>query len=188
MIVLGIDPGTRVTGYGIIRSDGRRHECLTYGCIRRPPQQDFPRSLRNIHDTFQSILIQYRPDVVAVETLFHAINARSALLLGHARGVILLCAALHDIPLHEYTPLEIKKAIVGYGRAEKTQLQHMAKLLLNLKQIPEPHDAADALAVAVCHAHHHVLKDLAARDGGKQVSRRLAEALRRSRLPPPAAR
>ncbi|MBI4457191.1 MAG: crossover junction endodeoxyribonuclease RuvC [Acidobacteria bacterium] len=153
MIILGVDPGSRVTGYGVVRTDGGRHECLTYGCIRRARVQDLPHSLRNIYDTLNSVLAEYRPDVIAVESLFHAANAKSALVLGHARGIILLCAATHDIPLHEYSPLEIKKAVVGYGRAEKAQLQQMAKLLLGLKQIPEPHDAADALAIAVCHAH-----------------------------------
>lgn len=159
MIVLGVDPGSRVTGYGVVRTDGQRHECLTYGCIRRPPGQDLPHCLRHIYNALNSLLVEYQPQAVAVESLFHAVNVKSALILGHARGVILLCAAMHDIPLHEYSPLEIKKAVVGYGRAEKSQLQQMAKLLLNLKEIPEPHDAADALAVAVCHVHHQGFKD-----------------------------
>lgn len=158
MIILGVDPGSRVTGYGVIRTDGQRHECLTYGCIRRPSERDLSQALRNIYDSLDAILDQYHPDAVAVESLFHAVNVKSALVLGHARGIVLLCAAMHDLPLHEYSPLEIKKAVVGYGRAEKAQLQQMAKLLLNLKEIPEPHDAADALAVAVCHVHHHTFK------------------------------
>ncbi|HEV8131367.1 MAG TPA: crossover junction endodeoxyribonuclease RuvC [Acidobacteriota bacterium] len=159
MIVLGVDPGSRITGYGAVRSNGQHHECLTYGCIRRAAKQTLPQALRQIYDTLNSILSEYRPEAIAVESLFHAVNAKSALVLGQARGIILLCAAVHDIPLYEYTPLEIKKALVGYGRAEKSQLQEMAKLLLNLKQIPEPHDASDALAVAVCHVHHQGFKN-----------------------------
>ncbi len=159
MIVLGVDPGSRITGYGIVRSNGQRHECLTYGCIRRAPDYTFPQTLRNIYDTLNSILDEYHPEAIAVESLFHAVNAKSALILGHARGIILLSAAVHDVPVHEYSPLEIKKALVGYGRAEKSQLQEMAKLLLNLKSIPEPHDASDALAVAVCHVHHQGFRD-----------------------------
>ncbi|MBI3941307.1 MAG: crossover junction endodeoxyribonuclease RuvC [Acidobacteria bacterium] len=158
MIVLGVDPGARATGYGVVRTDGRRHECVTYGCIRREPEQDLPHSLRNIHDALDAILERHRPEAVAVESLFYAVNVKSALVLGHARGVILLCAAMHDTPLFEYSPLEIKKAVVGYGRAEKAQLQQMSKLLLNLKEVPEPHDAADALAVAICHAHHQAFR------------------------------
>ena len=159
MIIVGVDPGSRVTGYGVIRTDGQRHECLTYGCIRCAADHDFPQSLRKIYDALDSILAQYHPGTIAVESLFHAINVKSALVLGHARGVVLLCAARHEIPLHEYSPLEIKKAVVGYGRAEKSQLQHRTRLLLNLPQIPEPHDAAGALAVAVCHAHRQRFQD-----------------------------
>jgi len=153
MIVLGVDPGSRTTGYGVVRSNGQQHQCLTYGCIRRPAEIDLPQALRKIYEELSSIVAEYQPEAVAVESLFHAANVKSALTLGHARGIVLLCAAVHNLSLHEYSPLEIKKSLAGYGRAEKSQLQEMAKLLLNLKSIPEPHDASDALAVAICHIH-----------------------------------
>ncbi|HEY3130738.1 MAG TPA: crossover junction endodeoxyribonuclease RuvC [Acidobacteriota bacterium] len=167
MIVLGVDPGSRITGYGVIRSNGQKHECLTYGCIRRASDHALPQALRNIYETLNAILDEYRPQAIAVESLFHALNAKSALILGQARGIVLLCAAVHDVSVHEYSPLEIKKAVAGYGRAEKSQLQEMAKLLLNLQRIPEPHDASDALAVAVCHVHHQGFKNRIARQAIK---------------------
>jgi crossover junction endodeoxyribonuclease RuvC len=173
MVVLGVDPGSWATGYGVIRTDGRSHECLTYGCIRRANRDALPSSLRNIYLNLSDIHAQYRPDAVAVESLFHASNARSALVLGHARGVVVLCAAMHDVQLYEYSPLEIKKAIVGYGRAEKVQLQMMIRLLLKLDGVPQPHDAADALAAAVCHVH-------SSRPQRAEGERRKAESGKRS--------
>jgi crossover junction endodeoxyribonuclease RuvC len=149
--VFGIDPGSTRTGYGCIDSDGRRHHLVCCGAIVLPPSASFPDKLQLIHRGLVSLLREARPDCVVVENVFHAANARSALLLGHARGVVLLAAVEAGLPIAEYTPAEVKRAVVGYGRAEKTQVQQMIKLLLGLDEVPSPHDVADALAIAVCH-------------------------------------
>ncbi len=153
MRILGVDPGSRSTGYGIIESDGLHHVALKYGAIRTDSRLPFHKRLLEIHDSLSAILAREPVDVLAVEEVFHAANVQSALKLGHARGVILLVAAQQGIPVSEYSPLEIKSAIVGYGRAEKHQVQGMVRLLLQLSEIPTPDDAADALAVAICHSH-----------------------------------
>jgi crossover junction endodeoxyribonuclease RuvC len=151
--VFGIDPGSERTGYGCIETDGRRHVLVCCGAIAPPARAAFPDRLRIIHAELGRLLRESRPDAAAIENLFHAANVRSALKLGHARGVAMLAAVECGVPLVEYTPAEIKRAVVGYGRAEKTQVQQMIKLLLGLAARPEPHDAADALAVAICHVH-----------------------------------
>jgi crossover junction endodeoxyribonuclease RuvC len=151
--VFGIDPGTERTGYGCVDTDGRRHRLVTCGAIASPPRTPFPERLHAIHAALARLLAECRPDCVAVENLFYASNARSALKLGHARGVAMLAAVEAGLPLVEYTPAEIKRAVVGYGRADKQQVQHMIRLLLGLAEAPTPHDAADALAVAICHVH-----------------------------------
>ena len=151
---MGVDPGSRVTGYGVVSSQGSRLQCVKYGAIKGSNLSrgaPFPERLRKIHEELATLLEQYSPSVVAVEQVFHAVNARSALQLGHARGVILLAAAQLGIPLVEYSPLEIKKSVSGYGRADKEQTQTMVRILLNLKEKPKPYDASDALAVALCH-------------------------------------
>jgi crossover junction endodeoxyribonuclease RuvC len=144
--VLGIDPGSQRTGYGCVDSDGRCHHLVRCGAIRAAAGGGFPDRLASIHRELTSVIRDCAPDCVAIENLFHATNVRSALLLGHARGVAML-------PVVEYTPAEIKRAVVGYGRAEKVQVQRMMKLLLGLDRVPASHDAADALAVAICHLH-----------------------------------
>jgi crossover junction endodeoxyribonuclease RuvC len=151
--IFGIDPGSIRTGYGCVDSDGSRHRLVSCGALAAPAGATFPERLQTIHDGLRRLLRATAPDCVVVENLFHARNARSALVLGHARGVAILTATQARVPVVEYTPAEIKLAIVGYGRAEKRQLQHMVKLLLGLDTAPSPHDAADALAVALCHAH-----------------------------------
>lgn len=148
---MGIDPGSRVTGYGVISAQGHRIECVAYGAIAGRAHGSFPDRLKTIHGELQLLLERYSPAALVVESVFHAINARSALILGHARGVILLAAAQSGTELYEYSPLEVKKAVVGYGRADKNQIQLMVRRLLSLKQDPRPHDAADALAIALCH-------------------------------------
>lgn len=153
MRVFGIDPGSERTGYGCIETDGRRHRLMTCGAITTPAGASFPERLARIHRELSSILSQCRPSCVAIENLFHATNVRSALKLGHARGVAMLAAVEAGCEVAEYTPAEIKRAVVGYGRAEKHQVQQMVKLLLGLDKPPSPHDAADALAVAICHLH-----------------------------------
>ena len=153
MRVLGIDPGSQRTGYGCVDSDGRRHRLVRCGAIRAAGEGRFPDRLALIYRELTAVIRDCVPECVAIENLFHATNVRSALVLGHARGVAMLAAVEAGIPVVEYTPAEIKRAVVGYGRAEKTQVQRMMKLLLGLDSVPTPHDAADALAVAICHLH-----------------------------------
>jgi crossover junction endodeoxyribonuclease RuvC len=123
------------------------------GAISSPALASFPDKLHRIHSQLRIILAECRPSCVAIENVFHSVNARSALKLGHARGVAMLAAVQAGVPVFEYTPAEIKRAVVGYGRADKPQVQHMIKLLLGLAEVPSPYDAADALAVAICHVH-----------------------------------
>jgi crossover junction endodeoxyribonuclease RuvC len=151
--VFGVDPGSQRTGYGCIDTDGRRHHLVASGVVVTSPKATFPEKLLTIYQGLARLLAEHRPDCVAVENVFHAINVRSALVLGHARGVALLAAVEGHYPLFEYTPAEIKLAVVGYGRAEKHQVGEMVRLLLGLTDVPQPHDAADALAVAICHVH-----------------------------------
>jgi len=151
--VFGIDPGSARTGYGCLDTDGGRHRLVTCGALTAPTGAALPARLEFIHHHLLDLIRSSRADCVAIENLFHARNVRSALVLGHARGVAVLAAVQAGLPVIEYTPAEIKVAVVGYGRAEKPQIQHMVKLLLGLDTAPSPHDAADALAVAICHAH-----------------------------------
>jgi len=151
--VFGIDPGSERTGYGCVESDGSRHRLVDCGAIVTSPRLGFPAQLLRIHQQLTALLAEHRPECVAVESVFYAANVRSALKLGHARGVAVLAAAEGGYSFAEYTPAEIKRAVVGYGRAEKHQVQEMVRLLLGLAEVPTPHDAADALAVAICHLH-----------------------------------
>ena len=153
MRIFGIDPGSERTGYGCLETDGRVTRLVTCGAIGALAGDAFPQRLARIHRRLSALLISCGPDCVAIESLFHAVNVRSALKLGHARGVAMLAAVEAGCPVVEYTPAEIKRAVVGYGRAEKRQVQQMIKLLLGLDRPPSPHDAADALAVAICHLH-----------------------------------
>jgi crossover junction endodeoxyribonuclease RuvC len=159
--VFGIDPGSARTGYGCVQSDGTRHRLVACGAITIPISQAFPQKLLIIHAELASLLAEHKPDCVAIENLFHAVNARSALKLGHARGVAMLAAVEAGVPIVEYTPAEVKQAVVGYGRAEKGQVQSMIQLLLGLREPPAPHDASDALAIAVCHLHKMNLRGAA---------------------------
>jgi crossover junction endodeoxyribonuclease RuvC len=151
--IFGIDPGSERTGYGCVESTGSRHRLVICGCLAAPAAATFPDKLRSIHAGLATLLERHRPDCVAIENIFHARNVRSALKLGHARGIALLAASEAGLEVIEYAPAEIKRAVVGYGRAEKHQIQQMVKLLLGLDAVPTPHDAADALAVAICHLH-----------------------------------
>ena len=155
MRIFGIDPGSERTGYGCVDTDGRRHRLIACGAITASAHSTFPERLLAIHAGLTALLAEHHPDCVAIENVFHAKNVRSALKLGHARGVAVLAAVEAGCPVVEYTPAEIKRAVVGYGRAEKHQVQHMVKLILGLADVPSPHDAADALAVAICHVHAH---------------------------------
>jgi crossover junction endodeoxyribonuclease RuvC len=160
--VFGIDPGSARTGYGCVQSDGSRHRMIACGAVTIPAANAFPEKLRIIHVELGVLLDRHRPDVVAIENLFHAANARSALKLGHARGVAMLAAVEAGVPIVEYTPAEVKQSVVGYGRAEKGQVQSMIQLLLGLAEPPAPFDASDALAIAICHLHRMNLRGLAA--------------------------
>jgi crossover junction endodeoxyribonuclease RuvC len=149
--IFGIDPGSCRTGYGCVERIGSRHRLVVCGSLAGSPRATFPDKLKVIHAGLVTLLARHHPECVAVESIFHARNVRSALKLGHARGVALLAAAEAGLPVVEYAPAEIKRAVVGYGRAEKQQVQHMIMLLLGLDAAPSPHDVADALAVAICH-------------------------------------
>ena len=153
MKIVGIDPGSERTGYGCLESDGRRHRLIACGAITAAAGDAFPDRLARIYRELTALLARTRPECVAVESVFHAVNARSALKLGHARGVALLAAVEAGCTVVEYTPAEVKRAVVGYGRADKRQVQQMIKLLLGLDKAPSPYDASDALAVAICHLH-----------------------------------
>ena len=158
MRIFGIDPGSERTGYGCIETDGSRHQIVVCGAIGSPASASFPERLLAIHVGLSALLAECRPDGVAIENLFFATNVRSALKLGHARGVAMLAAVEAGVPVFEYTPAEIKRAVVGYGRADKPQVQQMVKIVLGLSSVPTPHDAADALAVAICHVHSSALR------------------------------
>lgn len=154
MRIFGIDPGSVRTGYGCVDSDGSQHRLVVCGAVSTPARATFPSKLLAIYDGLCHVLEDCRPDAVAIENLFHAANVRSALQLGHARGVAMLAACRAGLDIVEYTPAEVKRAVVGYGRAEKRQMQYMVALLLGLDAPPSPADAADALAVAICHLHN----------------------------------
>ena len=153
MIVLGIDPGTASTGWGAVEQEGNRLRSLGHGCIVTSAKAETHLRLRQIYDESLGLLQRFAPDAVAIEELFVNVNVKTALAVGHARGVIILAASRHEISPAEYTPLAIKQAVTGYGRASKVQVQEMTKVLLGLPKIPQPDHAADALAVAICHLH-----------------------------------
>ena len=159
MIILGIDPGIATVGYGLIDCVANKFKFLDYGTIQTTPDTDFPERLQIIYNQMQEIIKYYKPQDLAIEELFFNKNVKTAIMVGHARGVEVLAAQVMDVEVYEYTPLQIKQAVVGYGRAEKHQVQEMVKLLLNLKEIPKPDDAADALAVALCHGSSLKFKD-----------------------------
>ena len=153
MRILGVDPGSQRTGYGCIETAGSRHHVVDCGAITVPARIPLAEKLLVVHRGLADLLARHRPDAVAIEDLFYARNARSALVLGHVRGALMLAAAEAGVTICEYTAAEVKQAVVGYGRAEKPQVQQMVALLLGMEQPPAPLDVSDALAVAVCHAH-----------------------------------
>ena len=153
MLVLGIDPGSRVAGYGLVEANGNQLTAIHYGVVKPEPTKESLVRLKRIFEMFSEIVKEYKPDEVAVENVFFAKNARSALLLGQARGAAILPALLADTPLFEYSALEVKKALTGGGRAEKSQVANMVSRLLSLKETPKPDDVTDALAIAICHIH-----------------------------------
>ncbi|MFA5000366.1 MAG: crossover junction endodeoxyribonuclease RuvC [Patescibacteria group bacterium] len=148
-IILGIDPGIADTGYGVVKEDKGRLTCLAYGSIKTASGRELPDRLEELQDSLEKIIKKYRPDSAAIEQLFFNKNVRTALIVGQARGVALLTLSRHDLPILDLTPAQVKLAVSAYGRASKTQVQKMVKLILNLKELPRPDDAADALAVAI---------------------------------------
>ncbi len=154
MRVLGIDPGSNCTGFGIVEETRGRLEAVAWGGIRSKPKMSFPDRLKLIYDELICQIREHEPNVAAVEDLFFATNVKSVLKLGQTRGVTLLAAAHCDLEIAEYSPLEVKQSTVGYGRADKGQVSKMVTALLHLNKAPEPHDATDALAVAICHIHN----------------------------------
>jgi crossover junction endodeoxyribonuclease RuvC len=153
MRVLGVDCGGEYTGFGVVEGDGHSLLCITTGAIRLAPREALELRLKKVFDGLSALIVQYQPEVVAIEDVFYSVNAKSALKLGHVRGVAMLSAAQHGLPVVAYAPLAIKSAVVGYGRAEKSQVQVMVARLLHLDAPPQPADAADALAIAICHIH-----------------------------------
>ncbi|WP_274362640.1 crossover junction endodeoxyribonuclease RuvC [Paenibacillus thermotolerans] len=159
MRILGIDPGLAIVGFGFVDKQGSRMLPIQYGAIQTEADTDSGERLKTIYDSMLALIDKYKPDAVAVEKLYFNKNVTTALTVGQARGVIILAAVQRGLPVAEYTPLQVKQAVVGYGKAEKKQVQEMVRMLLNLVAVPKPDDVADALAIAICHAHSSTLLD-----------------------------
>ncbi len=160
MIILGIDPGFAIVGVGVVQYKGNKFAPIDYFAITTKAGMPIEQRLKIIYDEMSEAIAKYKPDVMAVEELFFNNNAKTAIQVGQARGVILLSAVNAGLPIYEYTPLQVKQAVVGYGRADKKQIQQMMKAILGLNEVPKPDDVADALALAICHAHSHKMVNL----------------------------
>lgn len=160
MRILGIDPGYAILGYGIVDIVGNKFSVVDYGAITTDPSMDMPSRLVKLFDGLTELISAFKPDEASIEELFFNSNAKTAILVGEARGVAALACAKGNLKINEYTPLQIKQALVGYGRADKTQVQFMVKTMLNLKEVPKPDDTADALAAAICHGHSAGRRDI----------------------------
>ncbi len=154
MIILGVDPGTAITGYGVIRADNNKHTVLGYGAIRTTPQQNTAVRLEEIYAGMRQLIAEFKPNSVAIEDLFFNRNVASAFAVGQARGVAMLAAAHCGLSITEYTPLQVKMAVTGYGRASKEQVAYMVRVLLGLAEAPKPNDITDALAISLCHSYN----------------------------------
>ena len=159
MRVLGIDPGSETLGWGVVDGSGSKYAMVGFGTVRSDPRQRFSTRLLNIYNGVADLMGEHSPDVLAVEDTFYAVNVGVALKLGQVRGTVLLLAEQRGMDIAEYAPRLVKQTVVGYGNAEKRQVQEMVKILLKMASIPTPHDAADALAVAICHFHHSGLNE-----------------------------
>jgi len=159
MRVLGIDPGSETLGWGVVESIGSKYNLVDFGTVRSSPRASFSKRILKAYEGLFEIIDRFEPSVVSVEEAFYAVNPSVAIKLGQVRGAILLLAEQKGLEIAEYSPRLIKKTVVGYGNADKRQVQEMVRLLLGLKAIPEPHDAADALAIAICHFHHAGLSE-----------------------------
>lgn len=155
MRILGIDPGFAITGYSIIDYIGNKFTLIDSGAILTEAHTSFPLRLEKIYNELQEIIEKYKPDAMSIEELFFNNNAKTAINVAQARGVILAVAKINNLPIYEYTPLQIKQAVVGYGRANKTQIQHMVKMILNEDNLPKLDDTTDSMAIAICHAHSY---------------------------------
>lgn len=153
MTILGIDPGLAIVGWGVVEYRNSRFKTVAYGSLQTPAGMRTEARLKAIYDGLHEIIERYHPDSMAVEELFFNTNITTGIRVAEARGIILLCGEQHGIPIHEYTPLQVKQAVVGYGRAEKKQVIAMVSMLLGLEKPPKPDDTADALAIAICHGH-----------------------------------
>jgi crossover junction endodeoxyribonuclease RuvC len=163
MIILGVDPGFAITGYGIVKYEGNKFSPIEYGAIITKVGMPFAERLLAIDIKLDELIRKYKPDAVSVEELFFNKNIKTAIMAAHGRGIALVTAARSGTGVFEYTPLQVKQSVVGYGRAEKAQVQQMVKIILNLEAIPKPDDVADALAVAICHGHSYRLVELGVR-------------------------
>ena len=153
MRVLGIDPGYAILGWGVLDVEGNHFKVIAYDSILTDKDTPMPRRLQELHMGLKEIIEKYKPEEAAIEELYFNNNAKTVILVGEARGVAVLACANGGLPISEYTPLQIKQALVGYGRADKKQVQAMVKAILNLKEVPKPDDTADAVAAAICHGH-----------------------------------
>jgi len=160
LIILGIDPGTAITGYGLIEAAHQQYRLIDYGCIRTPSKETMPIRLKTIYDAMTELLTETSPDCVSIEQLFFNRNVTTAVPVGQARGVLILACAQKNTPIAEYTPLQVKQAVVGYGGAEKKQVQYMVSHFLKMASPPKSDDAADALALAICHSHYQTLEKI----------------------------
>ncbi len=154
MRVLGIDPGSETLGWGVVEGSGLKYSLIDFGTVKSSPKESFSKRLLKIYDGIEAVIRKFQPDVLSVEEAFYANNVKVALKLGQVRGVVLLLGEKSSLEISEFSPRLIKQTVVGYGNAEKHQVQEMVRLLLKLKTVPQPHDAADALAIAICHFHH----------------------------------
>lgn len=166
MLVLGIDPGTAITGFGLVKKVQGGEKPISYGVIRTSSAMEMPQRLAKIYREYNQLLDEYKPDAVAIEQLFHHKNAKTVITVAQSRGILLMAAALRDITIIEYTPLQVKQAVTGYGKADKKQMQIMVQKILGLKVPPQPDDAADALAIALCHLHSFRLSNILQRGNG----------------------
>ena len=155
MIILGIDPGYAIVGYGVLEYNGNKFKVIEYGAITTDASMEMFDRLKSIHDDLNKIIERVKPDFKAIEELFFNSNQKTAINVAQARGVLLLSALNHGVEVFEYTPLQVKQAVAGYGRADKNQVQQMVKLLLGLEKVPKPDDTADAVAIAICHGHSY---------------------------------
>jgi crossover junction endodeoxyribonuclease RuvC len=158
MRVLGIDPGSETLGWGVVEGSGLKYSLVEFGTVKSSPKLAFPKRLARIYDGVTEVIEKFGPDVLSIEEAFYAVNAQVALKLGQVRGVVLVLGERRGLEIAEYAPRLIKQTVVGYGAAEKPQVQEMVRVLLRLKSPPTPHDAADALATAICHFHHSGMK------------------------------